>query len=66
MGGEITIRPGMVGPRCVFELPALERYRRLMANYADQWEAADRAKRVDHLRYAWRKSDPKTAIAALT
>lgn len=41
--------------RCWFQLPPLERYRRLMANYADQWAAADEAKRIDHLRYAWRR-----------
>ena len=62
MGGEITI-PAYALPQCWFQQPALERYRRLMDNYADQWAAADKAKRVDHLRYAWRKSDPKAAIA---
>ncbi len=56
------VTPGM----CFFQRPPLMRYRRVMDSYADQWAAADDAKRVDHLRYAWRKSDPKTAIAALT
>ncbi len=60
MGGNIAIQQ-----QCVFRLPPLEGYRRLLANYADEWEAADKAKRVDHLRYVWRQTNPRLAIAAL-
>ncbi len=50
-----TPPPTYAHTRCVFQRPPLWRYRQVLANYTDEWEAADKAKRVDHLRYVWRQ-----------